>query len=258
MGESPRANAAHCTAHTGQGMAQVRPFKFGRMFEGVAADTSELQAECFRIRYQVYCIEQGFEDPASRQGLEETDEYDERSVHALLVHRHSGLSIGTIRLVLHEGGLRGSLPIHRVCQDPRIHDRTFLPLESTAEVSRLAIAKLVRGQIAASPFESARGEAAASPGQSPVLAIGLLRMAVELGLARGIRHVCAVMEPSLRRMLSRCGIHFEPLGPLVRYHGWRQPCYAAVSTLLHGIRSDRPDVWDVMTDGGRLRSLEAA
>lgn len=258
MGESPRANAAHRTAHTGQGIQQNRPFKFGQVFEGVAADTSELKAECFRIRYQVYCIEQGFEDPASKQGLEEVDEYDERSVHALLVHRHSGLSIGTIRLVLHQEGLRGSLPIHRVCQDPRVHDRTFLPPESTAEVSRLAIAKLVRGQIAAAPFAGGRGGSSPPCGQSPVLALGLLRMAVELGLARGIRHVCAVMEPSLRRMLSRCGIHFEPLGPLVRYHGWRQPCYAPVSTLLHGIRSDRPDVWDVMTDGGRLRSLEAA
>ncbi len=258
MGESPRANAAHRTAHTGQGMQQSRPFKFGQVFEGVAADTSELKAECFRIRYQVYCIEQGFEDPAPRQGLEEVDEYDERSVHALLVHRHSGLSIGTIRLVLNQEGLRGSLPIHRVCQDPRIHDRAFLPPESTAEVSRLAIAKLVRGQIVTAPFEGGGGAADSPCGQSPVLALGLLRMAVELGLARGIRHVCAVMEPSLRRMLSRCGIHFEPLGPLVRYHGLRQPCYAGVSTLLQGIRSDRPDIWDAMTDGGRLRSLEAA
>jgi N-acyl amino acid synthase of PEP-CTERM/exosortase system len=255
MGKLLAANLAHRTANAEQFIPQGDPFKFGHVFEGVAADTSELKAECFRIRYQVYCIEQGFEDPSSKPGLE-VDEYDERSVHALLVHRHSGLSIGTIRLVLHQGGERGSLPIHRVCQDPRIHDRTFLPPESTAEVSRLAIAKLVRGQIAVAPF-AGHGRAGTAPcRQPPILALGLLRIAVELGLARGIRYVCAVMEPSLRRMLSRCGIHFEPLGPLVRYHGWRQPCYAGVSTLLHGIQSERPDIWDAMTDGGRVRALQ--
>src|SRR5690348_7843958 len=88
-----------------------KPCRFDRAFEGVSADTPELKAECFRIRYQVYCIEQGFEEADVNPGIE-IDQYDERSAHALLVHRSSGLAVGTIRLVLHQEGQQGSLPIH--------------------------------------------------------------------------------------------------------------------------------------------------
>ena len=248
MGELLTGNLAKCGSAGEQFSPRAKPDRFDEAFEGLTADTPELKAECFRIRYQVYCIEQGFEDPGSSPGLE-MDRYDEQSVHALLMHRRSGLAVGTIRLVLQQEGERDCLPIHHVCQDPRVRDPAFLPPETTAEVSRLAVAKLVRGQVAISSFESAETGPISS---SRILALGLVRMAVELAVARGVQYFCAVMEPSLRRMLSRCGIHFEALGPLVRYHGWRQPCYIPVSTMIDRVHAERPDVWAVITDRGRL------
>src|SRR3546814_18883719 len=69
------------------------------------------------------------------------------------------------------------------------------------------------------------------------------------------------MEPTLLRLLSRLGIYFDPIGPLVDYHGRRQPCYIKVSTLLARVARERPDVWEVLTDRGRhwdaLLQLEA-
>ena len=74
---------------------------------------------------------------------------------------------------------------------------------------------------------------------------------VRMSVSNGITHWCAVMEPTLLRLLTRLGIHFEPIGPLIEYHGRRQPCYIPLEVLLPRMQRERPDVWDVVTRGGR-------
>ena len=39
---------------------------------------------------------------------------------------------------------------------------------------------------------------------------------------------------------------------MIDYHGRRQPCHADLATLIEGVRLHRPDVWEVITDDGRL------
>jgi N-acyl amino acid synthase of PEP-CTERM/exosortase system len=60
------------------------------------------------------------------------------------------------------------------------------------------------------------------------------------------------MEPTLLRMLTATSIRFAPIGPLVDYHGRRQPCYCNVAEVLGRVRDEQPDVWDILTDGGVL------
>jgi N-acyl amino acid synthase of PEP-CTERM/exosortase system len=60
------------------------------------------------------------------------------------------------------------------------------------------------------------------------------------------------MEPTLLRMLQRLGIYFENMGPVVDYHGQRQPCFCSVDDLLATTWEQRPDVWSLVTDDGRL------
>jgi N-acyl amino acid synthase of PEP-CTERM/exosortase system len=84
------------------------------------------------------------------------------------------------------------------------------------------------------------------------MTLGLMSIAVEFMVDHGIDYVCAVMEPTLLRLLTRLGIHFERLGPPVEYHGLRQPVYRHLGDLLAQIRHERPDVWAVITDRGRL------
>ena len=81
----------------------------------------------------------------------------------------------------------------------------------------------------------------------PILSLGLIAAVTQMGLARGITHVCAVMEPALLRLLRRVGIAFKTAGPLVDYHGLRQPCYAECTELLEQVRGARPDCWRMMT-----------
>jgi N-acyl amino acid synthase of PEP-CTERM/exosortase system len=66
------------------------------------------------------------------------------------------------------------------------------------------------------------------------------------------------MEPALLRMLRHLGIYFESIGPVVEYHGRRQPCFSNIEELLATTWDERPDVWEVLTDGGRLRAPPTA
>jgi N-acyl amino acid synthase of PEP-CTERM/exosortase system len=90
------------------------------------------------------------------------------------------------------------------------------------------------------------------------LQLGLIRSCVEMSVREGITHWAAMMEPALLRLLTRLGIHFNPLGPLVDHHGRRQPCWVDLDVMLRRVFNERPDVWDVITDGGRLWPLAEA
>src|SRR6185295_16967877 len=102
--------------------------------------------------------------------------------------------------------------------------------------------------------QSRHGGAEASEEQRsilPHLTLGLIETLVRMSVENGITHWCAVMEPTLLRLLTRLGIHFDPIGPLIDYHGRRQPCYIPLKTLLARVKRERPDVWDVITRAGR-------
>ena len=229
---------------------------YQKMFQGVIADTPQLQLEAQRLRYQVYCLERNFEDPGQNPGGVERDEYDDHSVHALLLHRDSGSFVGTVRLILHKPGAReGSLPFHKLCQDPRLRDPDFLPFETMAEFSRLAISKSFRRRGGDGIYGKVSGleDIAVDPRRViPHITLGLMTMALQVGITYGIECVCAVAEPPLLRLLARFGIVFKSLGPLVNYHGLRQPCYEMAAPLLARIEAERPDIWEVVTDRGRL------
>ena len=230
------------------------------MFQFVSADTPELLNEVFRIRYQVYCIENAFEDPQRNPGGLERDEFDEHSVHALLVHCGSRAPVGTVRLVLHKAGARhGTLPFHSICRQAEAHRRDLLPYETTAEFSRFAISKHYRYAAVQKAGDRTRLPVEVERSAIPHITIGLIGAALRLCFAHGITHVCAVMEPTLLRLLSRFGIRFQPLGPQVNHHGLRQPCFTQLATLMEGIEFERSDVWEAVTEGGQLwpRTLRA-
>jgi N-acyl amino acid synthase of PEP-CTERM/exosortase system len=68
----------------------------------------------------------------------------------------------------------------------------------------------------------------------------------------GVTHLCAVMEPTLLRLLARLGIHFHNLGPKVQYHGMRQPCFSDLDELLARSWVERREVWELLTRDGEL------
>jgi N-acyl amino acid synthase of PEP-CTERM/exosortase system len=228
------------------------------IFASSIADRIEDRVDCFRIRFQVYCIDNAFEDPEDNPDGLETDTYDSHSVHSLLTQRSTGNAIGTVRLVLpSRGGERRLLPMRQLAGSIASDAEAPFPAARTAEISRFSIIKSFRQH---TPDQGV--EATLTPEEWRKLLfhlpLGLIKSCVEMSAREGITHWAAVMEPALLRLLTRLGIHFNPLGPLVNHHGRRQPCWADLDALLHRVSAERPDVWDVITDGGRLWPLTEA
>jgi N-acyl amino acid synthase of PEP-CTERM/exosortase system len=203
------------------------------------ADTVPLQNEAFRLRHQVYCVENAFE-PRCADGLE-TDRFDDRAQHALLFHRAAAEPIGTVRLVLPAPGTTlGTLPLHALCA-PDIFARAGLPHSSTAEISRFALSRervrKIQQTIAPDEMRHVLSHAC----------LGLIAALRQMARANGITHTVAVMEPSLRRRLTMIGLPMIEMGAPVSHHGVRVPCYTSIELLEMRLRRLRPDLWPVLT-----------
>lgn len=226
----------------------------GGWFNVLSAGTPALLEMVYRFRFQVYCLERGYENPADYPDKQETDSYDGHSVHGLLVNRASGAAAGTVRLVLADKDyLDSSFPIQQVCRHPFLNDGFFARLETTAEISRFAVSRN-RGVLTLPDPSFANHRRRKStrdfPSTLPSLTLGLMKATLQMSRQHGITDWFAVMEPSLLRLLARFGIHFKTFGPLVEYHGPRQPCHASVDILLERVHRERPEVWRYVTDSG--------
>lgn len=242
---------------------------FYRYFEVIEANTPDLVDQTYQLRYQVYCVENAFEDPASFPDHREIDEYDgSRSVYSVIRHRQQGVITATVRLVLaNDADISAPFPIENNCAESfesaglATH---LLPRAHIAEISRFAVSKNFKrrlgeaGTVAGIGPESAN-YTADDPSQGarvlPHLILGLFTAIVRMSAAKDVKVWYAVMEQPLLRLLTRFGIEFKPIGGLVDYHGLRQPCYGIINHVLAGIWEKRPDVWRMITDDGKVWPL---
>ena len=227
--------------------------RFNAHFYTETAYTPAQIREAQRVRYQVYCIENPLEQP-NPDGIE-SDSFDAHSVHSLLVYRAAAKALGTVRLILPiSGEAEHSFPMQDVLGASAARDFRKLPLHSSAEVSRFSISRQFRRT--AESCQDAEAEFISVSG--PLMRLGLIQSLVRMSLEYGITHWCAMMEPTLLRMLAAMAIRFRAVGPLVEFHGLRQPCYCNLADILEAVRRERPAFWSVLTDGGALLESAAA
>ena len=205
--------------------------QLGDECEVLVARTPILRKECFRLRHQVYCLEKQYEEVT---GDEETDPYDGYARHILLRHRESGDSVGTVRIIPASPfiGLDG-VPMSKACAPGLL--RPF-PAETTGEISRFALSKTRR----------------LNCGAGTMTRLGLIQGFFRLTKEMNLTHWVAIMEPSLMRLLRTDGVDFSPVGPLVEYHGLRQPAVCDIAETLEHMYDEHWDVWNYVTLGGRL------
>ena len=209
---------------------------YNQWFEVVPAHTPELREKAHRLRYQVYCCEHQFETPEEHPDKLETDAFDHRSIHSLVIDKASGTATGTVRLILADAAApHSSFPIQQICSKP-------LPMNGStscaAEISRFSVSKQMRN---------------AALGSCPkdmncLIALGLMQAIVQMSTENGITEWYAVMEPSLLRLLSRFSIYFTPISAMVEYHGMRQPCHANSEKLLDRVRQENFGLWEFLTE----------
>lgn len=234
---------------------------FDEYFEIVNVNSPELLDESFRLRHTVLCIEArlpGFSVEDYPDGRE-TDEFDCHSHHLLLKHRPSDSFIGGARLIYPDPlNLQTPLPIEQHTQiDHELLDISNLSRQSTAEISRF----LLLGKHSRRREERRRSPDWLSSDQRdqdnnrrrfphPMLAIavGIIRTCIQ----HNITHWFSVMEPALNRLLSIYDLQLGPIGPLANYHGPRRPYYADIRKVLERMYTNNPQVWELVTDHGRV------
>lgn len=227
---------------------------YNSMFETVVADTDELIEECYKLRYKVYCVENPFLDPDPLRGEYEQDEHDGNSLHALLRYRKTGEFIGTVRLIIDTKDSPHRMPAIRLSEENHIFLPEQIYKQPCAEVSRFCISKEFRRRITDTMHDSAytRRELIAERQRViPYMALGLIKSVFDACKQHEMRQCCAVMEPSLIRLLDKLGIHFQPIGQPIEHHGTRQITTITNIGLYNSLLKERPEVLELMTDQGR-------
>ena len=224
---------------------------FQENFEIVKAVTPGLIDEAYKLRYQVYCEEKGYEDAACFQNKREVDEYDNRAIHSLIRHRHSGIYVGVVRLVLPQfAGVDSNLPIEDHCGLDLAETHPHfakLPRHSIGEISRFSVSKVFRRRIAEEGLiwgvckDGESYNANFFPGHErrhlPMITLGLIASIFRMATEHGLEYCYAAMEPTLLRLLKRFGINFQALSMPVEYHGMRVPSIFPVKDIFKAMQN---------------------
>ncbi|KFI22332.1 PEP-CTERM/exosortase system-associated acyltransferase [Nitrosococcus oceani] len=228
---------------------------FSDYFDVLSANTPQLQEAVYRLRYQVYCLEIKFENPWQFPERKERDEFDKYSIHSLLKHSRTGSFAGTVRLILPRLEVEKCFPVHTITSHPLFLDHRQFPRSKVAEISRFAISKNFRKRLGefASPSAASKYHGIYRDERRiiPHITLGLVAGAIKMSKEQGIQHWFCVVEHSLLRLLSKYSLHLIPVGPIVEYHGKRQPCYVHLDQFLEIAHKERPDVWELITDKGK-------
>ncbi|TCO82436.1 N-acyl amino acid synthase of PEP-CTERM/exosortase system [Plasticicumulans lactativorans] len=226
-------------------------------------------ARCHRLRYEVYCREFGFEREEDCPGQMERDEYDDQSLHCLLVHRSTQSSAGTVRLVLSRPDApEQRLPFWAHCEDSLFaqhpnHPACFPP-GSYAEISRLAVGGAFRrrpgeqespiGQIEGQDFTDVERRT------FPLISLCLFLAASSLVVLSGREYAYAIMEPRLARRLASAGMLFERIGSDTDYHGLRAAFYTDTQLALSALDriAGMREIFDAVTHGVRMQLAPGA
>jgi N-acyl amino acid synthase of PEP-CTERM/exosortase system len=233
---------------------------FNEFFEMVQASSDELKNEVYKLRYQVFCIENNiFNSEDYPDGLE-FDEFDQQSVHYLIRHRKSGVYAATTRLILPDADHPEKLfPIELHCGIDNVAMMQAFNRAHLGEISRFCVSKA---------FKKRKDEVNSIAGihagwhpdcftlnerrSFPHIAISLIACFIKASYENDIHYLFAAMEPSFFRFVSPLGISLNKIGPLVDYHGARCPAAIKISDLLDCVAEKNLDIWNLLTNNGKI------
>jgi N-acyl amino acid synthase of PEP-CTERM/exosortase system len=205
---------------------------------------------CMKIRYDVYCVERGWESAEAFPDRLERDVFDEGAVHILLRERAGGQPVGAARIVYPDAAVSGGrLPVvtHSAQLERSLAD--YCGLDNVFEVSRLTMSRdaMTSGM---------RGCDAGLPNASPALA--LLKGVLQATADDGYPTACMIVALPLKRMLMALGCRLHDIGIRIEHRGVRVPLFRDLAALLAEMHDIRPDVWRYVTDGGETWPLDRA
>jgi N-acyl amino acid synthase of PEP-CTERM/exosortase system len=206
-------------------------------FEVFLADDHWGRRIHYQLRYQVFCLETGYEDAARFPEGEERDAWDERAAHLLVQQKDSGEWVAAMRLVWPDAE---ALPIEgRTCIDAASRRAP----EQCAEISRLCMVghyrRRLQGRImlcdgsasgGALPAETKKQQRTAEILQA------LLNAAVALSAERGVAYWYMLTTRALAKILGYVlPMEMQPAGPPCLHRGERHPFLVDVGQVMRGL-----------------------
>jgi len=225
---------------------------FQDFFRIEIAQTKEQKSKVYGIRYRVYCDEFGYESIDEFPDEEEKDEYDDFSIHCLIIHKKSGLPAACVRLVpaLDAQNKPSLLPLESHCADSldqEYIDNLNLDRQTVCEISRLAIDCLFRRRTGEelTRFGEVHGLDCCKQEQRTfsLIAIAAFLAATALTEISDKTNVFAMMEPFLPRMMKRSGINFIKSGSDMDYRGIRAPYFIQTQSALDNMHDDLKELY---------------
>ena len=203
-------------------------------YEVVLADTAESLREHFRLRYLVYCLENGYEDPRQFPDAQERDAHDSHSSHFLVRCKRTGRWVATLRLVLPEAGI---LPIQR----HGVLDKNTQRLIKDGLVAEVSRVCHYRGDLGYRRLHQGGTQRNTRADDTGVM-FGLLRAAFFYCLERDIEHLLFLIRPAMARLVGRMSIELRCAGHGCEHRGTRYPYAADLRAVFATVAQDAPDV----------------
>jgi N-acyl amino acid synthase of PEP-CTERM/exosortase system len=227
---------------------------FLRYFDVELAATPEQKAAVYGLRYKVYCLEEQYESAPRYPNRQETDEYDDRSLHCLITHRSSGIHAGCVRVVSGEKG--GLLPFEKHCPDsvePGFFQAHNLSRDNICEISRLAVDGRFRRRMGNQSPEQGKDASALQFCERelrtlPLIASANFLAATALTAISDQTSVFALMEPYLPRLMRRAGYRFQRAGHDVEHNGTRAPYFIRTQRAVERLQPELRELYDAIHD----------
>ncbi len=216
------------------------------------AKTEEQKRKVYGIRYRVYCEEFNYEAVEEFPDQEEKDEYDDSSLHCLIIHKKTGKPAGCVRMVPTKiiNGEEIQLPFESHCQenlDSEFIDNLDLERSTVCEISRLAVDHLFRRRPGEELTRYGELDALSLTKQEKrtfsLIAVAAFLSATALTGLSGRTNVFAMMEPFLPRLLKRSGILFQKAGEDVNFRGIRAPYFIRTQSAIDNMNNDLKELY---------------
>ena len=179
-------------------------------YDVIMANTEESKKIHFNLRYQIYCLEKGYEEACKFPDELEKDEYDDRSVHFLIRHRSDHQWVGTFRLIIDKFH---NLPI---CQYTHINYPHRLDHEKTViELSRLAVIR---------SHQKLPGKMTINSDDTDLyIVFNAISACIEYSKNYGSQKIFFLCRPALARNFRKMGLKCPQIGDKAIFKGVRYP-----------------------------------
>jgi N-acyl amino acid synthase of PEP-CTERM/exosortase system len=227
-------------------------------FRFCIVDDENVKKDTFRIRYEVYVKEFGFEKEEDHPNGFETDEYEDDSIHFACLNENDSV-VATIRLVLHS---KKGFPIENAAKTQFIGEQP--DNTKIAEISRLTVSKDLRRRkedgIHGVESYITKKEGGVLPDngtipedmqgrKNPIIVLGLYQVMYHESKRRGFTHWYMITEKKIYFALKKYGFCFQEIGDSIWYHGWRVPYLGIIGKIEKELKNNNPDMYTIMLKG---------